>query len=168
MTNFFQQAGFTFFTTFFGIFLAERLKFTPSNIADFFSVIGLWIAVIQAAITPFIAKRLKDYQVLRFAYFGSAFALFGFFIPNSREQLLLMSPILPLFIGLLQSNSITLVSRTAGKEIQGEVQGINSSVEAVAQAIPAIIAGYTASVAINLPILVAAGSSVVEIGRAHV
>jgi zinc transporter ZupT len=43
---------------------------------------------------------------------------------------------------------------TADAHIQGEVLGINASVQSLAQAIPAIMAGYIAAIGINTPVLV--------------
>ena len=40
--------------------------------------------------------------------------------------------------------------------MRGEVMGINSSIEALAQGIPAVISGYVASIAFFLPTVVSA------------
>jgi hypothetical protein len=52
------------------------------------------------------------------------------------------------------ANMVAIVSAVAGPERQGEVMGINSSIESLAQGIPAIISGYVASIALGLPIIV--------------
>lgn len=154
--------GFAFFQTFFQIYLKEKLGFNTNNIGDFFAYIGLWIAVTQAAITPFIAKRFKNYQVLKFSLIGNGLALFLQLIPHNTTELLLLAPFIALFNGLTIANTTALVSMSAGKELQGEVLGINASVQALAGAIPAIMAGYIASLGINMPVIV--GGSVVMLG----
>src|SRR6185369_4532134 len=76
---------------------------------------------------------------------------------HNTTQLLLATPLFAIFIGNTIANSTSLVSTSVGPEIQGEVLGINFSVQALAQAIPAALSGYiAAAVAINTPIIVGA------------
>ena len=46
---------------------------------------------------------------------------------------------------LSQAFLTTIVSRSAGESVQGEILGMNPSVTAVAQAIPPVVAGYLAA-----------------------
>lgn len=149
-------AGFTFFTTFFQVFLINRLGFTQSNIGDYFAYVGIWIAIAQATITPFVAKRLKNYSVLRFSLAATGGALLLMLFANTTKELLLFTPLFAIFNGLTMANVIALVSKSAGKEVQGEVLGINASVQALAQAIPAIISGYVATIGVNVPVVTGA------------
>ncbi len=155
-------SGFTFFTTFFGVLLINKLHFSASNIGDYFAYIGIWIAFTQALITPLVAKKLKSHQVLRTSMLFVGIALFGALWAHNTMQLLLVTPVFAIFIGQTIANSTSLVSRSVGPEIQGEVLGINFSVQALAQAIPAILSGYLATLGINAPILV--GGSIIIVG----
>lgn len=146
-------AGFSFFQTFFQVLLIQKLHFNQSNIGDFFAYVGIWIAIVQAVLTPLLAKKLKPYQVLRFSFIGSGLTLFMYLMANSTTDLLWITPIFALFLGNSMANSIALVSISADEHIQGEVLGINASVQSLAQAIPAIMSGYLASISINTPIL---------------
>jgi DHA1 family tetracycline resistance protein-like MFS transporter len=64
--------------------------------------------------------------------------------------------------GLYMAFNSSLVSRVTPSKIQGEALGINSSVMALAQAIPAVIAGYVASFNDQMPLIV--GSSLIAFG----
>lgn len=150
-------AGFTFFTTFFQVFLINKLGFNQSNIGDYFAYVGIWIAIAQATVTPFVAKRLKNYSVLRFSLAATGGALLLMLFADSTTELLLFTPLFAIFNGLTMANVIALVSKSAGREMQGEVLGINASVQALAQAIPAIISGYIATIGINVPVISGAG-----------
>ncbi len=145
VTNFFFQAGFTFFTSFFSIFLLNRFQFTQSNIGDFFSYVGVWIAVTQAVITPRVSMICKEHTVVRYALIGTALAVLGYFLPATWVGLLLVAPFFAIFNGLAQSNALGLLSRNTDASIQGEILGINSSVTAFAQAIPPLLSGYIAA-----------------------
>lgn len=155
-TSFLFNAGFTFFTTFFAIVLAQKFGFKSGNTGDYFAYVGLWIAIVQGGLTGFVSKKFKDYQVLRFSIFISAVSLLGYFLipANGLSWLFLVPPFLAIGNGLTSAFSSSLISRISPRELQGESLGINSSVMALAQAIPAIIAGYVATIDSNVPIFV--------------
>lgn len=153
--SFLFTAGFTFFTTFFSFSLVKRIPgFTPANVADYFSLIGIWIAVFQGGLIPIVAKKLKNHQVIRFSLFGASASVILILTATTTKSAIFLSPFVPLFVALTMANMISLISSVADSKVQGEVMGINSSVEALAQAIPAILSGYIAGVAVWLPTVV--------------
>lgn len=153
-SEFFFWGGFTFFTTFFQILLIEKLHFTPSNIGDLFAYLGICIAIFQVTLVPLAAKRLKGHEILRFSIIGTGIALFIQLWPHTEHQLWLVAPLIAIFNGFTVANASSLVSASANKEIQGEVLGIEASVQALAQAIPAAISGYVAAMGVNMPVVV--------------
>jgi len=160
--NFLFNAGFTFFTTFFGFSMIKRIPgWTPANVADYFSLIGIWIAVFQGALIPFVAKKYKNYQVLRVSMFGLAATLPILLLVTTTAGAVAVSPFVPLFVALTMANSIALLSSVSDPKLQGEVMGVNSSFEALAQGIPAVMSGYVASISVGLPTLV--GSSIIAL-----
>jgi DHA1 family tetracycline resistance protein-like MFS transporter len=161
-SEFMFWGGFTFFTTFFQIYLIQKLGFKVNNVGDFFAYIGICIAVSQALIVPLVAKKLKNYQVLKISLLGMGVTLFLQLWPQNTAQLLMVAPLIAIFNGLTMANVSALVSLSAGPEMQGEVLGIEASVQAAAQAIPAIISGYIATMGINMPVIV--GGVVVLVG----
>ncbi|CAN5453141.1 tetracycline resistance MFS efflux pump [soil metagenome] len=154
--------GFTFFTTFFQILLIQKLGFKPTNVGDYFAYIGICIALTQILITPFLAKRFTNAQVLRVSLLGNGLALFLQLTAHNTAQLLLVTPIFAMFNGITIANASALISLSADRKIQGEVLGIEASVQALAQSIPAILGGYIAAVGVNLPVVV--GGSVILFG----
>ncbi len=161
-SEFLFWSGFTFFTTFFQVLLIQKLHFTPANVGDFFAYIGIWLAVSQATLTVALAKRYKNWTVLKFGFIAAGLTLYAMLWPVNTTQLLIVTPFFAMFAGLVIANATALVSLSADKTIQGEVLGIDFSVQALAQAIPAIIAGYIATMGINVPVIV--GGSVVILG----
>src|SRR3989344_1346042 len=155
-TVFLFWAGFSFFTTFFGVFLIKRFGFTQGNIGDFFAYVGLWIVFTQVFLTIYLNKRFAEYQVLRLTFFGMALTMLFYFLPKVWWQLLFISPFMAGFNGLSQANTTALISRSVDARVQGEILGINASVAALAQAIPPILSGYIAAdLFAEAPILVA-------------
>lgn len=155
-TSFLFNAGFAFFTTFFAIVLAQKFGFKSGNTGDYFAYVGLWIAIVQGGMTGLIAKKFKDYQVIRVSVFISAISLLGYFLvpANETSWLFLVPPFMAIGNGLTMAFSSSLISRISPREVQGEALGINASVMALAQAIPAIVAGYVATIDSNMPIFV--------------
>jgi DHA1 family tetracycline resistance protein-like MFS transporter len=145
ITNFLIAAGFTFFTSFFSVYLITKFHFNQGNIGDFFAYLGIWIAFTQAVLTGYFGKKYTDIQILKVSIITMGFLVLAYFLPTVWWQLLLVVPFFALFNGLTMANSTALVSKTASSAHQGEVLGINSSVQALAQAIPAALSGYIAA-----------------------
>ena len=155
------NAGFTFFVTFFAVTLANKYHLTQSSIGNFFAYVGIMIFCAQAIMVRRLSGRVEDYKILRFSMFGTALSLFSYYIiPASSGNLIyLIPPIMATCNALTMAFNAAIVTRVTPKNIRGESLGINSSVMAIAQAIPAILSGYVASMYPTLPILV--GSFVV-------
>lgn len=161
-SEFFFWGGFTFFTTFFQVLLIQKLHFTTSNVGDFFAYIGICIAIAQAVLVPIAIKHWKSHVILRFSLIGNGIALFMQLLPHNTSQLLMVAPFIAIFNGLTMANASGLVSLSAGKKEQGEVLGIEASVQALAQAVPAAISGYVATIGVRMPVIV--GGVVILIG----
>lgn len=155
-STFLFNCGFTFFTTFFAIIMTTKYHFTQSGIGNYFAYVGIMIVVSQGLLVRRIAKIAKDYQVLRFSLFGTGFCLLAFFlIPTSSQYLIYyIPPFLAGFNALTMSFNTSLITRVTPENMRGEAMGINSSVMAMAQALPAIISGYIATIGATLPIIV--------------
>lgn len=157
MTSLLYNSGFSFLTSFFSVYLIRRFGFTQGNIGDFFAYMGLWIVITQAVITRKVAEKASEQGVLRFTVLGTAVATILFFIPHTWWQLILITPILAINNGLTHANLLGLISRSADESIQGEILGINASMQAIAQAIPPILSGFVAATFTpETPILVSA------------
>jgi DHA1 family tetracycline resistance protein-like MFS transporter len=155
MASFLWNGGFTFFTTFFGVYLFNKFGFTQGNTGDYFAVVGLFIALSQTAVVPRMAKAMADYKVLRFSYFGLAVAMSCYFLANEKWQLWAVIPIFTFFNGLSIANQTSLISRSAEMGKQGQAMGISSSITNLAQVPASVLVGYiSGSVSSNTPLVV--------------
>ena len=155
-------SGLTFFINFFEILLIQRLGFSQANVGDLFAYIGVCIVLSQVLIVPVVARRFGEAQVLRFSLLGAGVALLLQLAPQNATEVLLVAPLVSIFMGLTIANASALVSRSASKEEQGEVLGIEASVQSLAQAVPAVIGGYIAARGVETSIVV--GSLVILAG----
>ncbi|HET6990960.1 MAG TPA: MFS transporter [Bacteroidia bacterium] len=160
ITMFLLTFGFTFFTQFFQVFLADKFQFTPSQVGSVFAFVGIWIAITQGGLVRIFAKWFTPKQIINIStiFLGIVFILLV--LPDQKWILYFIIPFIAIFQGLISPNSMTIISQQAGPEAQGEILGINQSVQALAQAIPPVIAGYIVSIKIELPIIVASGCTI--------
>lgn len=156
-TLFLFDAGFSFYATFMGVFLISRFGFNQGDIGDFFMYTGAWVVATQIFIIGRVAKRFGEQPVLKLIFFIMALAIMFFGITTKSWQLFLIAPFLIIATGLGRSFISSLISRSAGADVQGEVMGISSSVSFLGQAMPPIISGFiAASVAAQAPLYAAA------------
>ncbi len=147
--------GFTFFTQFLDVFLIEKFGYNQSNIGQLFAYLGIWITISQGGITRVLSSRYAPRNVLHLSLIGVSLALIALIFPRDSSQLLLVLPFVSIFHGLNQPNLLTLLSNTAGEEMQGQVLGVNQSLQSLGFTIPPIIAGWIISFNIHLPLIVA-------------
>ena len=158
LSSFLFSAGFTFFTTFFGVYLRNKFSFSSSKIGDYFAIVGLCIALSQGLVVGRVAKKLVDYKVLKFSMFGTgAMMLVYFLTPTSSSMYLYMViPFFSMFNGLCMANTSSLISRSAEMGKQGEAMGIYASVSSLSQVPAAVLVGYiTTSITSSQPLIVA-------------
>ncbi len=147
--------GFSFFTQFFQVFLIEKFHYSQGDIGDLFAFVGFFIALTQGVITRIAAKYLQPEQVMYFSPVGLAIALPLLLVPSRSANMFFVLPFIALFQGLTYPNSTAVISNLADKKSQGEILGINQSLQSLAMSIPPIIAGFIVSFHMNLPIMVA-------------
>lgn len=158
LTNFLFMSGFTFFVTFFSVYLIDKFHFNQGGIGDFFAFIGLWIVFTQGFLVRKVAKYFNEYQVLRFTIIADGFFIGLMYFAPHAWVLYFINPFIAICNGLSFANMAGLISRSVDQKIQGEVLGINGSVQALAQLIPPVLSGVLAAIlAPEIPLLVAAG-----------
>ncbi len=148
--------GFYFFAQFFQVYLVTKFHFTQSAIGDLFAYTGLWLAVTQGIIIRPLAKRYPPEKILRVSIFLLAVTFPTLLLPSSPWALYLIIPFLAIFQGLSVPTSTALVSNLTKEDSQGEVLGINQSIQSLGQGIPPIVAGVVVAWHMNAPIIVAA------------
>lgn len=144
-TTFLFSAGFNFFTTLISVYMITKFHFNQSDIGNLFAWIGLWIIIGQGLVTRYVATKLKEYQVLRFSIIGSGVMVLMHTVPSVAYGIFAVSAGLALFNALSMANLSGLLSRSVDAEIQGEVLGINVSLQSLASSLPPILAGGIAA-----------------------
>jgi DHA1 family tetracycline resistance protein-like MFS transporter len=152
---FLASFGFNFFTQFFQVFLIEKFSFNESNIGNMFAYMGIWIAITQGFITRLLARKTGPVKALSWSLICLALVLPFLMLAQKAWWIYLIMPFIALTWGITNPNSTSLVSALADERSQGEIMGINQSIQSLSQAFPPLIAGVLVSFSLNLPILVA-------------
>ncbi|MEX0967937.1 MAG: MFS transporter [Bacteroidia bacterium] len=147
--------GFTFFTQFFQVFLFEKFSYRQSDIGELFAYIGIWIALTQGGVLRLVSKFFKPVHILRVSTLGLSIVFILLLLPSNDKLLYFILPFMSLFQGMNQPNLLAMISNRIPPGKQGEIMGVNQSLQSVALAIPPIIGGLIVSLNINLPIIMA-------------
>lgn len=153
---FFLNAGFTFFTTFWGVVLAEDFGFTPSRIGGFFGYMGVMIVLAQGSVVRRMPPRIRDASILPFSMFLVAACLvpYAFVAPSLSQVIWWIPPFMAVGMALTRANGVALLTRITPESVRGEVMGIHSSAYALAQFVPSVLSGYVAAQHARLPVMV--------------
>lgn len=157
-STFLFNAGFTFFTTFWAVVLADQFGFPQSRIGNFYAYIGIMIVFAQGILVRRLSGKVADFKILRYSIIGSGLSVgcYYFISPTHAGLIYVIPPFLAICNALTMAFSSALITRVTPNNIRGEAMGISSSTSALAQAIPSMLAGYIAAHHARLPILVGA------------
>jgi len=156
LTVFLQAFGWSFFMQFNQVYLLNKFQFTPRQIGIVFGYIGIWVVITQGGITRQLAKHFAPPQILKWSLLGLSATILVVLIPNHAAMLYLVNPFIAIFQGLTQPNQTSIVSSLASKENQGEILGIQQSLQSIAFTVPPIIAGFLLNFDVRLPMVIAA------------
>lgn len=145
--------GFNFFTQFFQVFLIQKFSFTESEIGGLFAFVGVWIVVGQGLLVRPLSRKFSPRAILAISALVLAIALPMLLLPSHAYVLFFILPFIAMSNGLTMPNYNAIISNLAGKKSQGEILGINQSIQALAMALPPLIAGLIVTIDRNFPIM---------------
>lgn len=143
--SFLFQTGFGFFASFFAVILARKFGFSEGQIGNYFAYVGVWIVLSQAVLVRRLSGRFSEHRLLRWSLIGTGITVFLHLFPNDWRWLLPVVPFMAASNAVSFSNLTGLISRSAEPSKQGEVMGIASSLQALGQVIPPLVAGVLAA-----------------------
>ena len=157
---FLHGLGSTFFFLFFSVLLLQKFNFTSSNIGDLTAWFGLCMAITQGLIVRKVSEFAGPAGILRITPLFLAISVL-LFIPipeNTHIYVWIIFAVIALFQGLTMPNLTAIVSNSAkdnphGEIPQGEIIGINQSLQSFSQLIPALAGGIIAAGDFNRPII---------------
>ncbi len=157
IVSFLFMLGFNFYTQFFSPYVMKKFDWGIENVGDFFAFIGLCSALGQGLIVRRFSGKVAPHRILNISLLVMAAGIACQMIPSPGNdyQLFLAVPFIALSQGFSTPNINALISQQADAKSQGEIFGINQSIQSLGMAIPGIIAGYLSTYSGLLPILTA-------------
>jgi DHA1 family tetracycline resistance protein-like MFS transporter len=154
-TIFLISLGFSFFTQFFQAYLVSKFNFSQSQIGELFAFIGVWIVITQGFLVRWLPKSIKPSKVVFFGTLFLGIFLISLILPDNQTYLYFILPFIAISNGLLSPNSQAIISELADENAQGEIFGINQSVQSLGVALAPLISGIIYNIDIKLPIIMA-------------
>jgi DHA1 family tetracycline resistance protein-like MFS transporter len=134
--------GFTFFTQFFAVVLLEGFDFTIKDLGLFYGWIGIWLVFTQGFLVGKISMRFSSEQVLKITILTLAIGIGINVIFENYMWFYVFAAVIAISYGLTSPNLTTLVSEKVGADRQGEILGINQSMNSFGQIAPPIVGGF--------------------------
>jgi DHA1 family tetracycline resistance protein-like MFS transporter len=144
--------GFNAFMQFFQVYLITRFNYNQAHIGMVYAYMGFWIVIAQGGFVRLFSKY-QPWKILRISVLILSVSIMMLLLPTTSSLLLWILPLVPLAQGVTTPNIIAIISNSVGMQDQGEILGINQSVQAVGFAVPPILAGVVSSFDYRLPIV---------------
>ncbi|MCB0635001.1 MAG: MFS transporter, partial [Lewinella sp.] len=154
--------GFTFFTQFFSVYLIQQFEYSEKDIGLLYGWIGIWLAVTQGGLVRFFSNRYASDRILQVTILSLSIAVAILLIPSEAWWFFVLNPLIAISQGLTSPNLNAVISQQADDDQQGEILGINQSMQSLGQMVPPLIGGYLVSLGGGLPLL--AGSVLILLG----
>jgi MFS transporter, DHA1 family, tetracycline resistance protein len=157
VTTFLFHSGITLFATFFTVFLLNEFNLQQTAIGYYIAYVGIWMILTQGLLLRILSKKFDEVTLLRFFLIIGAISIFAYYFPDKLTGLLLVGACFALTNGISMAVLPSLVSRRSDESVQGEILGINASIQALAQVGPPILAGFLAAqISPSAPIYISA------------
>lgn len=153
--------GFTFFTQFFSVYLFEKFSWSEKSVGLLYGWVGIWLAITQGLIVRKLSFKYKPKSLLFKSMPIVAVGICLLLLPTAGWLFFVINPIIAIGIGITSPNLTTIVSQQAAKNQQGEILGINQSMQSLGNIIPGILGGFIAAQFGIAATLVASGVMIV-------
>jgi len=148
--------GFAFFTQFFAVALIDKFAFSESDIGLFYAWVGIWLVITQGFLVPRLAKKYQPSTLLKITIFTLGASIFLVIFPENVTWEYAIAPLIAFSQGISAPNLISVISNQASATQQGQILGINQSMQSLGAAIPPIIGGYLTAMSSLYPLIASA------------
>ncbi|MFX0557805.1 MFS transporter [Maribacter sp. CXY002] len=150
----FIQLGFTFFTQFYSIILYRDLGFSVKEVGFLFLWIGIWMTFTQSFLVRILSGKIDQRKLLSITIPILTVLVILLVFSDNVVLAYTVNALIAIAFGLTSPNLTALVSNEAPDHRQGEVLGINQSVNSVGQLVPPLIGGFILALGTHYPVLV--------------
>ncbi|MDG6243778.1 MAG: MFS transporter [Methanolobus sp.] len=133
--------GFNTFYAAFPVHAANDLQWTIAELGFFFSFLSIMLVIVQGPVLSYVSKRYPDTSLVIFGSFvlGSNFVLLSF---SNTYVTYAAAVLFAVGNGFMWPSIQSMLSKLAGKENQGIVQGVSGSFMSIASILGLIGGGF--------------------------
>ncbi|MDW7733688.1 MAG: MFS transporter, partial [Methanolobus sp.] len=141
MIYFLLFIAFNMFYAAFPVYAIDKLGWDVTEMGIFFSVLSFMLVIVEGPVLGHVSKKISDGQlaIIGSIVLGTNFVLLAF------SNVMLTYAAAALFAvgnGFMWPSMQSILSRLAGKEHQGVVQGVSSSITSVASIMGLVFGGF--------------------------
>ena len=156
---FLMMLGFAFFTQFFQYYLMDNFGMKVDDVGLIFVFIGVVVAITQGMFLPRVANRFLPQKILPAGILLFALSYILLLLPTTKPALYAAIAVMIFFQGITFPSALALVSNMADRSVQGEILGINQSIQSLVNALPPILFGALVGLNVSFPIYFGLGCS---------
>jgi MFS transporter, DHA1 family, tetracycline resistance protein len=145
------------------VLTVEKFAYTNSNIGDLALFMGVCWAIGSGYLNKFFVHRFDPMRVLEFCLIGFAVFCGVVIFPKHIYNVLGIVGFCVVVGGIAWPICTSLISNMAPKEIQGKILGLSQSVQSLAMSLGPAVGGIAFQSSLQLPFLIAAGTSLVAV-----
>lgn len=134
---------FSGYTTILALWYVDQLGVSEANVGLMMLAIGVFLIFNEMVTLPLVEKRLGDVGTMMLGLTVLPIALFLVRLPTSVLVFLPLSFLVNVGLALVMPTLQSVVTQAADEREEGQVQGINTSVAAVASTFAPVVAGAT-------------------------
>lgn len=156
LSVFFYSFAFSLFTQFIQVYLIKRFSFGEQQIGYFFGAVGVCSALTQGLIVRKLSAYYRPVRILSVTLLAVAVGYLGMLVPSQAWALYLFVPFYVLPQAISFPNMVAAVSDLSPQGRQGEMLGMQQSVQSLAQLISPLLGGVIVAISPQLQIWAAA------------
>ncbi len=146
--------GWGFFTEFSPVWLMKKLAFDYKQIANFFGFVGVCVALCQGVLIRPILQRVSPERLFPIALIGLGIACWVSLSVRTHVQIYPALLAIAFTEALVFTTASTLVSNYSDRTMQGEMMGINNSIQWAAIGLCPLFSGSFVAHYPALPLLI--------------
>ncbi len=144
------------FVSFGPVLIYDRFSLSESSLSYFLAYFGFCIIIVQICFVARLSNSLRQIKTLQLGLASMFTGLLVLYVASVWVWMLLAAPLIAFGVGLSYTTITSLLSIMTSKDKQGEILGINASVQSLAFALPGTISGLIATkLSISAPIILA-------------
>lgn len=132
--------AFNFFYVAFPVYTATTLNWSLTDVGIYFAVMGILMGIVQGPVLSYLSGRVGEKQLVVVGSFILA-ASFVFFTSAETAVIYAGTLLLAVGNGLMWPSLLAILSKAAGTDHQGSVQGLSGSMTAVASIVGLVLGG---------------------------